>query len=304
MNTDNSLRVSYVGQHTYRLSITEDLNQLPANNTPYNSAANGTAGVNVDNRAPYQNWTTLYSTFNHGVQNYNAFQIQQTHRMAHGIYYDANYTYATNRADNQGDTPNSFAGEVNYGIPITNRFSTRSDYGNEEGTRRHRFLLTGVYQLPYGDGRKYVPSHTLLNELAGGWDVNTITLLETGPWLTPSISPGTCELMPAQIDPKGATCQPLASTGLNVNGNYTADQSNTGVVSRGAFLRPDQVSSSLYAGQSRDKYFNQAAFAATPFGAARFGNSTVGSLQGPGTAAFSLGVAKFVSHHGVAACAL
>src|SRR6201996_2612743 len=49
-----SLRASYVGMHSYRLSITEDLNQIPASTTPYDSGA--TAGLFVDSRAPYQNW--------------------------------------------------------------------------------------------------------------------------------------------------------------------------------------------------------------------------------------------------------
>ena len=39
-------------------------------------------------------------------------------------------------------------------------------------------------------------------------------------------------------------------------------------------------------------YFNLAAFAPTPAGAGRFGNAGVGILQGPGTAAASLGLAK------------
>ena len=82
---NNSLRVSYVGMHSYRLNITEDLNQIPASTIPYNQGA--TAGVYVDKRAPYQNWTTLYSTFNHGEANYKALQIEGTHRMANGLYY-------------------------------------------------------------------------------------------------------------------------------------------------------------------------------------------------------------------------
>ncbi len=48
----------------------------------------------------------------------------------------------------------------------------------------------------------------------------------------------------------------------------------------------------FYTGQSRSQYFNLAAFAPTPVGAGRFGNAGVGILQGPGTAAVSLGVAK------------
>ena len=108
--------------------------------------------------------------------------------MAHGLYFDANYTLAKNLADNQGDTPTAFAGEVNYGIPIADRFHIASDYGNVEGTRRQRFLLSGIYQLPFGQGRTFLNGGGWKNALLGGWEMNTVTLLETGPWLTPSIS--------------------------------------------------------------------------------------------------------------------
>jgi hypothetical protein len=181
--------------------------------------------------------------------------------MARGLYYDANYTLAQNQADNQGDNPSGFAGEVNYGVPIADRFHIHSDYGNQEGTRRHRMLLTGIYELPFGEGRAMLNHHNLLGNVLGGWNLNTVTLLETGPWLTPSISP-------------------------------SLDQSNTNVVNRGAFARPDVVSTNFYKGQSRTRYFNPAAFAIPAANAGRFGNAGVGILQGPGTASVSLGVAK------------
>ena len=96
--------------------------------------------------------------------------------------------------------------------------------------------------------------------LLGGWDLTNITLLETGPRLTPSIS-----------------------------GSF--DQSNTNLVNRGATLRPDVVSKA-YGGRGHGQYFNLAAFAPTPVGAGPFGNAGVGLLQGPGTATVSLGLAK------------
>ena len=256
--SNDSLRVSYVGMHTYRLPITEDLNQIPASTTPYQTTA---ASPYVDPRAPYHNWFTLYSTFNAGEANYNALQVEESHKMSHGFFFDASYTLAKNLADNQGDNPTAFAGEVNYGIPIANRFDIRSDYGNVEGTRHHRFLLTGLYQLPFGQGRSFLNTGGWKNAILGGWEMTTVTLLQTGPWLTPSISD-------------------------------SFDQSNTDVVNRGAYLRPDQVSTNFYQGQSRAHYFNLAAFAPTPAGAGRFGNAGVGILQGPGTAAASLGLAK------------
>jgi hypothetical protein len=250
-----SLRASYVGMHTYRLSITEDLNQIPASTTPYNTGA--TAGVFVDARAPYQNWTTLLSTFNAGEANYHAFELQATHRLERGLYVDANYTYAKNEADNQGDAPTAFAGEVNYGLPIADRFHIKQNLGNVSGTRRNRMLLTGMYQLPFGKGRQYMSNSTAKDLFLGGWDLTTVTLLETGPWLTPSIS-------------------------------GSADQSNTNVVNRSAVLRPDVVPK----GTAGAVTYNNRSFQATPAGAGRFGNAGVGIVQGPGTATVSLGVAK------------
>jgi hypothetical protein len=203
--------------------------------------------------------------------------------MAHGLYFDANYTLAKNEADNQGDAPSAFAGEVNYGIPIADRFHISQDYGNVEGTRRHRMLLSGVYQLPFGKGRQFMTGSGWKNEILGGWDVTNITLLETGPWLTPSISAGGCQVA---SNPDGS-CPALANGQAQTN-----DQSNTNVANRGATIRPDVVSKNYYAGQSRAQYFNLAAFAPTPVGAGRFGNAGAGILQGPGTAAVSLGLAK------------
>lgn len=249
-----SIRASYVGMHSYRLSITEDLNQIPASTTPFTTTA---ASPYVDPRSPYTNWLALYSTLNGGEANYHAFELQATHRMQHGLYFDANYTYAKNEADNQGDAPSAFAGEVNYGLPITDRFNIKRNLGNVEGTRRNRVLLTGVYQLPFGIGREYMNTSRLTDALLGGWDITTITLLETGPWLTPSIS-------------------------------SSADQSNTNVVNRGALLRPDRVSN----GTANAVTYDGQSFLPTPSGAGRFGNAGVGVLQGPGTATVSLGVAK------------
>jgi hypothetical protein len=254
LTSATAVRASYVGMHSYRLSITEDLNQIPASTTPFTTTA---ASPYVDPRSPYTNWVTLYSTLNAGESNYHAFEVEATHRMQHGLYYEANYTYAKNVADNQGDAPSSFAGEVNYGLPITDRFNVKRNLGNVEGTRRNRMLLTGVYQLPFGNGRKYMNANRLTDAFLGGWDVTTITLLETGPWLTPSIS-------------------------------SSADQSNTNVVNRGALLRPDRVPNGT---ADAVKYDGQS-FLATPAGAGRFGNAGVGVLQGPGTATVSLGVAK------------
>ncbi len=292
LSRNDSLRISYVGMHTYRLSITEDLNQLPASSTPYQTTA---ASPYVDPRAPYRNWFELYSTFNAGKANYTALEVEATHTLSHGLYLDAAYTLAKNLADNQGDTPSAFAGEVNYGIPLADRFHVGSNYGNVTGNRRNRALISGAYPLPLGRGRTYLNSGWL-TQILGGWELNTVSMLETGPWLTPSISAGGCRFQanadgscpatPGSVSPSN----PAGLPGIN-------DQSNTNVTNRGATLRPDVVSSKFRKGQSRQEFFNLGAFAPTPMGAGRFGNAGVGILEGPGTVVVSLGAAKVVQLH-------
>jgi hypothetical protein len=244
------LRVSYVGMNSYRLAMTEDLNQVQPSATPY-SASN----------TPYRNWFTLLSTENSGFANYQAVQVEANHRMGKGLFFQANYTMAKNLSDAQGDAPSGFTSEVAYGLAVSNRFDLRADRGNVEGTPRHRFQLNGIYQIPVGTGRRWLSNAGWQNLLIGGWEASTVTLLQTGPWLTPTISP-------------------------------TLDQSNTDIANRGTLLRPDCVADPIPAHRTAAGYFNLNAFAATPAGAGRTGNCGVGILQGPGAIAVSAGLGK------------
>jgi hypothetical protein len=244
------LRVSYVGMNSYRLAMTEDLNQVQPSATPY-SASN----------TPYRNWFTLLSTENSGFANYQAVQVEANHRMGKGLFFQANYTMAKNLSDAQGDAPSGFTSEVAYGLAVSNRFDLRADRGNVEGTPRHRFQLNGIYQIPVGTGRRWLSNAGWQNLLIGGWEASTVTLLQTGPWLTPTISP-------------------------------TLDQSNTDIANRGTLLRPDCVADPIPAHRTAADYFNLNAFAATPAGAGRTGNCGVGILQGPGAIAVSAGLGK------------
>jgi hypothetical protein len=244
------LRVSYVGMNSYRLAMTEDLNQVHPSATPYSLA-----------NTPYPNWFTLLSTENAGFANYQAVQVEAHHRMGHGLFFQANYTMAKNLSDAQGDAPSGFASEVAYGLAVSNRFDLRADRGNVEGTPRHRFQLNGIYQIPVGAGRKYLSNARWQNLLIGGWEATTVTLLQTGPWLTPTISP-------------------------------TLDQSSTDIANRGTLLRPDCVGDPIPAHRTTSEYFNLGAFAQTPAGAGRIGNCGVGILEGPGAIAVSAGLGK------------
>jgi hypothetical protein len=255
LTPDTALRVSYVGMNSYRLNVSVNLNQIAPSAQAYN------ANPVVDPRAPFQNWGIIYSTENLGGANYQGMEVEATHKTSKGLYFSANYAWTRNLSDAQGDAPTAFAGETNYGLAVVNRFAVSQDRGNVEGTRRQRFLLTGTYDLPFGKGRRWSTSSGLLDHVLGGWSANTITLLETGPFLTPTINP-------------------------------LFDQTNTDPLAAGSVVRPDIVGNPIPAHRTASQYFDINAFAPTPAGAARIGNARVGSLEAPGTIAVSAGLAK------------
>jgi len=200
-----------------------------------------------------------------GNQSYQAGTVELTHRASHGLTFQANYTFAKNISDAQGsDAPSGYAGEEPYAVEIANRYDIGYDRGNVVGMPRQRVLLTGSYQLPFGRGQA-LQGPAVLNPLIGGWNLNTVTTIQTGQWLTPT--------MPA-----------------------ADDQSNTNMIVRntgGALARPDCVGNP-YAGQTSQNFFNIDAFALPPLNAGRFGSCGVGILQGPGMINVNMGLAKVV----------
>ncbi len=255
LTPNTSVRASYVGMNSYRMNVTVNLNQIAPSAQPY------VPSPFVDPRAPFQNWGVIYSTENLGGANYQGLELETTHKTSHGLYFTGNYTWAHSLSDAQGDAPVGFGGETAYGLAVVNRFDISADRGNVAGTRRQRFLLSGTYDLPFGEGRHWSSSSGILSRMFGGWSVNTISLLETGPYLTPTINP-------------------------------QLDQTNTDPELDGAIVRPDIVGNPIPTHRSPSQYFNINAFAPTPVGAARIGSAGVGILEGPGTVAVSAGLSK------------
>jgi len=247
-------RITYSGMNSYRMNVKEDYNAIPPSKQPY------VPSPYVDPRAPYQNWDEINYSANAGFSNYQGLAVEATQRLSHGLYFQANYTWAHNISDAQGDAPGGFTSENLLFTPSYDQFDLRAARGNVAGMPRQRFLLTGTYQLPYGAGRSWQSKNRFVNGALGGWNINTVTLIQTGPFLTPTISP-------------------------------TEDQSNTGIIGRGGITaRPDAVGNPNVS--SGDVLWNLNAFAPTPAGAGRIGNAGVGILDGPGTIAVSAGLSK------------
>ncbi len=255
LTTALAVRVTYSGMNSYRMSVKEDYNAIPPSTQPY------VPSPYVDPRAPYQNWDEINYSANAGFSNYQGLTLEATQRSFHGLSFQGNYTWAHNISDAQGDAPNGFTSENLLFTPSYDQFDLRAARGNVAGMPRQRFLLTGSYEVPFGQHRQWDSKNKFVDGVLGGWNLNTVTLIQTGPFLTPTISP-------------------------------TLDQSNTGIVGRGGITaRPDAVGNPD-SGVGASTLWNIDAFAPTPAGAGRIGNAGVGVLPGPGTIAVSAGLSK------------
>jgi hypothetical protein len=106
------------------------------------------------------------ATGNRGFTSYNALQLQFRRRLSDGLQFDANYTMGRG----YDSTHYSFR------VP---RVSIRTTGG--EGDVSHAFKATGVYELPFGQGRRFGANmSTWLNHLVGDWQLSGTTRIQSG----------------------------------------------------------------------------------------------------------------------------
>ena len=290
------VRLSYIGLKTWHLIWQPEFNMLPYSKTTL-------AADQPRSAFPFPNFLSLPDRATSAQASYHSGQAELSHRFARGLSFDAAYTFARNLADNQGSygtfNAPTFVDEQG-GYNATYSYDRHIDYGNVTGTRRHRLLASGVAELPVGRGKRFGGGMSRLADTAiGGWQVSGIFLMQTGPFLSPFIPSGT------NIDPSGTGSSSI----------YTSAP------------RPDRIGNGNSGPRNRTNWFNKAAFACPggtdvdghtgfaslqsggcivggtgidpatgnpvkvlPIG--RFGTSTVGDVNGPGTVSLSTGLAK------------
>jgi Carboxypeptidase regulatory-like domain/TonB dependent receptor len=253
---DVGMRLSYVGSHGSNLENFNDLNQVHPNTTGY---ANQTL--------EYPIWGILQSVVNQAESNYNAYTALLEKRMSNGLQFQSSYVLTRDLSNAGGGVPTQFAGAG--GNWVTDKFHPGLDYGNVIFDRRHRMLNTFLYQLPFGRGAKFLGSSgRLMDAAVGGWQLGGVLVFQSGAFLTMSQS---------SVDPANTNI-------LNTVGVTRAD------IVPG--VAPKAVRG--LTNSAGPVFLNPGAFALPPVNAGRFGNSSVGNVEGPGTDAVSLSLIKSI----------
>jgi hypothetical protein len=155
--------VAYVGTKGSNLAFWSSYTQIPLSQL----------GSSTHPFSQYSNVTYL---LNNGTSNYNSLQIQSKKQFKNGFIYQATYTYAKSLDTGTG-TGGVDAGSID---TYQNSYDPMANYGPTQGSLRHTFNGSAVYELPFGRNKPFLNSGILMDALFGGWQVSTAFQFHTG----------------------------------------------------------------------------------------------------------------------------
>lgn len=163
---------------------------------------------------------------------YNGLEAELMRRFTNGLQFTASYTFSRTIDDGAGA----------YGAGPQDFMHIALDRGLADQDVRNRFVLSGVYELPFGRGRKYANGIGKAGDaVIGGWQLNTILTVQSGLPFSPS-TPGSPGGRPDVVGP------------LTVNPGNTQEYFNTSALkqvplnSDGVMLRPGTLGRNLLIG--------------------------------------------------------
>lgn len=173
------LEVGYVGLKATHLQLLQNINQpfvaggFYGSRKPFPTLPLTSAVIPAQCQPP--NPACALNTINQvnsgGNSNYHALWATLSKHVSRGLEFHASYTYSKSLDYNSLSTGETYI--------IQNAYNPRGDYGRSEFDARHRFVLSGFYQLPFKG-----------NRLVSGWQVGVVTQEQSGNPLNPTLAIG------------------------------------------------------------------------------------------------------------------
>jgi hypothetical protein len=166
------VEATYVGNEGRHLIRQPDLNAAPFAALAANAALPSAQRLSVNALRPYKGFTTISYRLSDANSNYNGMQLYAAKRTGN-LEFTASYTWSKVLTDTSGNGDGLDVGE--------DPFNRHYNYGPASFDRRHIFVATYDYQIPFLRDKKGVEGAVL-----AGWQVSGITRYQTGQYLTVS----------------------------------------------------------------------------------------------------------------------
>jgi hypothetical protein len=235
LNIQRELANNLLFEIGYLGSVGRKLESLRA----FNESIPGATG-SVLSRAPYPEFGRIQEVDGSGKSSYNGFSLKLEKRFSSGFTFLSGYTWS--RSIDNASAIRSHDGDTLF---PQNSYNLAAEKALSSFHTAHRFVTSGLFQLPFGKGRRWLDQGGVVGAVLGGWELGSLVAIQTGFPLT--IGAGT-------------------------------DRSNTGA----GFDRPNLVGVANFEGDQRttDKWFNTAAFQLQPLGT--HGSAGRNIVIGPG----------------------
>jgi hypothetical protein len=167
-----------------RLSLgSELLTQVP---NPYAGRVTGAFGGATISRAQSLRPLPYYGSINinnplYGSSIYHSFLFNAEKRMSNGVTFLASFTFGKLIADsfvalNDGGQTEG----VNVGGFQAGKYDRSIERAIEATDSAKRLVVSGIYELPFGKGRRFGGSNRLMSAIVGGWQLNCILVRQDG----------------------------------------------------------------------------------------------------------------------------
>jgi len=184
LSSNLGVEVAYVGVKGTHLQLSQNINQPFVNGGVYASTRPFPTLPQTSPVLPAQcappNPVCPLGNFSGGGQvnsggnsNYNAVWATVNKHFSHGLQFQGSYTFSKSLDYNSLSTGES--------LFIQNAYNPRGDYGPSEFDVRHRFVLSGFYELPFKSNKP---------RLISGWQFGVTQQVQTGSPITPTLAIG------------------------------------------------------------------------------------------------------------------
>jgi len=138
--------------------------------------------------------------------NYHSAQFEVRRRFSQGLYFQANYTFSKNLTNAAASN-----GSQSLVEPFLDNLQPELDYTRADFDQTHAFNFNGVYQLPFGQGKRFLTGGGVSDKIFGGWELSGIVQWNAG--------------VPISfLDPRGTLNRAARSGRQTANTNLTTQQ--------------------------------------------------------------------------------
>jgi hypothetical protein len=206
---NTALRLSYIGTHGSNLEQRLGWNSAEAalNYETRTGLAIQPGGTGTDLRRPNPNWNGTFES-HVGYSNSNSLQAEIQKRFSGGLafqfFYTYNHTLTTSDESGFGDGSGGALvpenSTINGDPDLTLNQRLRLVYANSALVPPQRITWNGIYELPFGKGKKFVGNASKpLDLLVGGWQLAFLGTWANGNWMgvnqTNSYQPSNSEFL-------------------------------------------------------------------------------------------------------------